>query len=227
MFNKTYELKNGKQLQIIRCGDAEIPYIKNLKNIMDPEVQSIGCMGVFQTTDVYFFKKLTAEDDYANLPISYGISSRKTIFLLAVIDGEIAGYIIAMGLWKNEEDFARKNISIFDIEVIRKYRRLGVASLLIESLKECAWENGYETIYSPSRTNSSIELNDNSAGIALYLHTGAIEFDCHSNHLMMVVLFGEEKAVEFMPPKDPDDEDDEIEEDGEDLGKSSYKWILI
>lgn len=222
MFRRSHLLKNGKQVEIIRCSEADIPYIKSLKNIMDEEVQNIAHMGTYKTTKMYFFKKLTATDGYENLPISYGISSSKTFFLLAVIDNEIAAYIVAMGMWRNEEDLGRKNLWLFDIEVISKYRRLGVASLLIESLKECGAENGYENIYSESRLNSSWN-SDNTAGINLFLKTRAIEL--HNIDFMKAVMFSEEEQYEELQIAD-DEAIDESSRFHLEMRAKSYKWRI-
>jgi GNAT superfamily N-acetyltransferase len=227
MFKKTHTLKNGRELEILRCTNDDLPYIKSLKNIMDDEVQTLYHMGTYKTTRMYYFKKLMAdpEDEYAQIPISAGLSSgNRNIFLLAVIDNEIAGYVIALGMWKKEESPARKNICIWDIEVISKYRRLSVAFLLMEALKEWSAENGYENIYSESRLNSTAKNTgrDNLPGINLFLKTGAIEL--HNIDIKKAVLFGEEEQYE------------EVQIDDENMSETSrfrletraksYKWII-
>jgi len=232
MFKKTHILTNGKKLDIIRCMESEIPYIKSRKNIMDKEVQKLAHMGTYQTTKVYLFKRLMSEDAtesahmkaaYINIPAERILSSHKDFFLLAVIDDEIAGYINSMGLWRDNEDFpARKNLFLWDVEVIRKYRKLGIATLLFESLKECGAENGYEYIYSDSNTNSSWINEDNSAGISLFLKTGAVELN--NVDAMQAVLLGEENENPYDAMElDEDDNmyDNEVHEE-----IKSYKWEI-
>ena len=237
MFKRTHMLKNGKQLEILRCTNDDIPYIKSLKNIMDDEVQNLYHMGTHKTTRMYYFKKLMAEpeSDYANIPIRASLSTanNKNIFLLAVINNEIAGYVQANGMWKKEEDPARKNICIWDIEVISKYRRLGIAFLLIEALKEWSAENGYDNIYSEYRTNSSWwntdkkSLKDNTAGINLYLKTGALELN--NIDTKKAVIFGEEEVFDEIPnigEKNMDEHERLRLQCFNEMRAKSYKWIL-
>lgn len=232
MFKRIHVLENGKNLEIIRCGQNEIPYIKSLKNIMDKEVQRLAHVGTYQTTKVYLFERLMAEeatedahtDDphtegahmkmaYTNIPAERVLTSSTSIFLLAVIDNEIVGYIHSMSLHRNDEDLpARKNLLLCDVEVIRKYRRLGIASLLFEALKACGTENGYEYLYSDSTTNSSAESEDLSPGINLFFKTGATELI--NMDAMQAVLFGEETGY------------DDINNEWDEEEVKTYKWNL-
>jgi len=221
MFKRNYQLKNGKKLEIVRCSDAEVPYIKNLKNIMDAEVQSIAHIGTYKSTKVYLFKKLMNEDEYSyeKTRIGDGLSSARTVFLLAVIDNEIAGYINSSGLWKNENDIARKNLLLFDVEVISRFGNLNIASLLINALRECGAENGYENIYSGSEHNSSL-INDNSAAmINLFIKTGAEELNFDAS---LAVLFGEDYAYESIWNATNNNHDNDY---CDSQNVKSYRWI--
>ncbi len=90
--------------------------------------------------------------------LRYIIENPNFIMLVAVLEGEIAGFIVA-----SIEDF-RDSIAghIYSIDVKPKYRRRGIGSKLLESIEEILGGMGAEVCYLEARA-------DNVAAINLYL----------------------------------------------------------
>ncbi|HBE83817.1 MAG TPA: AAC(3)-I family aminoglycoside N-acetyltransferase [Pyrinomonadaceae bacterium] len=78
-----------------------------------------------------YLKKLLAREDF--------------IPLVAVADGKVVGGLVAYVLQKFEQE--RSEIYIYDLAVLEEYRRQGIATGLINKLREMAREIGAYVIY--------------------------------------------------------------------------------
>ena len=94
------------------------------------------------------------------------------IALAAVKSGEVVGGIAAYELRKFEQE--RSEIYIYDLAVASEHRREGIATALIEKLKEIATERGAYGIF--VQANTSIE---DEPAIALYSKLGEREDVLH------------------------------------------------
>jgi len=94
------------------------------------------------------------------------------IALAAVKSGEVVGGIAAYELRKFEQK--RSEIYIYDLAVVSEHRREGIATALIEKLKEIAAERGAYAIF--VQANTSIE---DEPAIALYTKLGKREDVLH------------------------------------------------
>ena len=94
------------------------------------------------------------------------------IALAAVRSGEVVGGIAAYELRKFEQE--RSEIYIYDLAVASGYRREGIATALIEKLKEIAAERGAYVIF--VQADTSIE---DEPAIALYTKLGRRENVLH------------------------------------------------
>ncbi len=100
-----------------------------------------------------------------------GALGRPHVFALAAIDdGAVVGGLVAYQLDKLEQ--ARSEIYIYDLAVAEERRRRGVASALIERLRQMASERGVWVIYVQS------DHGDDPA-IALYTKLGTREDVMH------------------------------------------------
>ncbi|HYD57019.1 MAG TPA: AAC(3)-I family aminoglycoside N-acetyltransferase [Burkholderiales bacterium] len=94
-----------------------------------------------------------------------------TFIALAAVDGEsVVGGLAAYELKKFEQ--ARSEIYIYDLAVAARYRRQGIATALIESLRAIAAGRGAYVIFVQA------DLGDDAA-IALYSKMGAREDVLH------------------------------------------------
>ncbi len=73
------------------------------------------------------------------------LADDKFIALTANVDGELAGALAAYELVKFEAE--RSEIYIYDLAVIERYRRQGVATALIEEVKSIARDKGAWVIF--------------------------------------------------------------------------------
>jgi aminoglycoside 3-N-acetyltransferase I len=73
------------------------------------------------------------------------LADSKFIALVANVGGEMAGALAAYELVKYETE--RSEIYIYDLAVLERYRRQGVATALIDALKPIAEECGAWVIY--------------------------------------------------------------------------------
>lgn len=94
------------------------------------------------------------------------------IALAAIKDGEVVGGIAAYELRKFEQE--RSEIYIYDLAVILEHRREGIATALIEKLKEIAAERGAYVIFVQADTSTEDE-----PAIALYTKLGKREDVLH------------------------------------------------
>lgn len=100
------------------------------------------------------------------------LGSSMFIALTAVKNGEVVGGIAAYELMKFEQE--RSEIYIYDLAVALEHRREGIATALIEKLREIAAERGAYAIFVQADTN----IEDEPA-IALYTKLGKREDVLH------------------------------------------------
>lgn len=86
------------------------------------------------------------------------------IFLVAKVDEELAGFLYAYSL--TFPDQLHPEMFLYSIDTVEEHRKKGVASRLIETLKNISIEKGCAEIFVP--TNKS-----NEAAMGLYHKTGA------------------------------------------------------
>lgn len=96
------------------------------------------------------FSDVFGEEGYHGPPASRDhldrlLADNKFIALTAHIEGEMVGALAGYELVKFEAE--RSEIYIYDLAVREQYRRLGVASALIEALKPIARERGAWVIF--------------------------------------------------------------------------------
>ncbi|MDX2050889.1 MAG: AAC(3)-I family aminoglycoside N-acetyltransferase [Polyangiaceae bacterium] len=94
------------------------------------------------------------------------------IALAALVDGVVVGGLAAYELRKFEQE--RSEIYIYDLAVLAAHRRMGVATSLIEALKEIARARGAYVIY--VQADQGVE---DAAAIALYTKLGVREDVLH------------------------------------------------
>jgi aminoglycoside 3-N-acetyltransferase I len=73
------------------------------------------------------------------------LADEKFIALVAHVDGEMAGAIAAYELVKFEAE--RSEVYIYDLAVIERFRRRGVATALIEEVKSIALDKGAWVVF--------------------------------------------------------------------------------
>ena len=73
------------------------------------------------------------------------LADNKFIALVAYVDGEMAGAIAAYELVKFEAE--RSEIYIYDLAVIERYRRQGVATALIAAVQEIGRDKGAWVVF--------------------------------------------------------------------------------
>ncbi|MGB7086522.1 MAG: AAC(3)-I family aminoglycoside N-acetyltransferase [Phormidesmis sp.] len=112
------------------------------------------------------------------------LSGDTFIALAAVKSGEVVGGIAAYELMKFEQE--RSEIYIYDLAVVSRHRRQGVATALIEKLKEIAAERGAYVIF--VQADTSIE---DEPAIALYTKLGRRENVLHFD----IAIDGEQGAA--------------------------------
>ena len=98
------------------------------------------------------------------------LQKQHIIPLVAFADGKIVGGLVAYELDKFEQE--RREIYIYDLAVEESYRRRGVATALIQHLREIARQRGAWVIYVQA------DYGDEAA-IALYTKLGAREDVMH------------------------------------------------
>lgn len=100
------------------------------------------------------------------------LGSNMFIALIAVKNDEVVGGIAAYELMKFEQE--RSEIYIYDLAVVLEHRRKGIATALIEKLREIASERGAYIIF--VQADTSIE---DEPAIALYTKFGKREDVLH------------------------------------------------
>lgn len=120
----------------------------------------------FDDVDTYFGNP-PSESYLQNL-----LTSDTFIALIATMSDEVVGGIAAYELRKFEQE--RSEIYIYDLAVVVEHRRKGIATALIERLKQVAAERGAHTIFGQADTG----IEDEPA-IALYSKLGQREDVLH------------------------------------------------
>lgn len=134
-----------------------------------------GDIARFRAMNALFAAVFEDPDSYAAAPPSDAYADallrKEGVFpLVAIEHGEIIGALVAYELVKFER--ARSEIYIYDLAVAETHRRLGVATALIERLREIAAARGAWVIYVQA------DYGDEPA-IALYTKLGRREDVMH------------------------------------------------
>jgi len=87
------------------------------------------------------YQSAIPSDEYLN----HLLAREDFIPLVAVVDGNVVGGLAAYVLQKFEQE--RSEIYIYDLAVLEEYRRQGIATGLINKLREIAREIGAYVIY--------------------------------------------------------------------------------
>lgn len=148
-----------KNINLLRCREDDVSYIMGLQNFMHEEVQEFCCVKTERDKKIYLFS-------LGEKSIKKMLSSDKNIFIIAVSENNIIGFICAWGIWQEETDVSRKKLLIQDMSVLKEYRRLGVGTSLVETLKKYSIENGYEKLFAATS-------RDDIPAINLAMKTGA------------------------------------------------------
>lgn len=109
---------------------ADIRTFRELLSVFAEAFEDVNSYMSAQPSDVYL-SSLLERDDF--------------IPLVAVIDGKVVGGLAAYVLTKFEQE--RSEIYIYDLAVAANYRRRGIATGLINKLREIAREKGAWVIY--------------------------------------------------------------------------------
>ncbi|MGD1855119.1 MAG: AAC(3)-I family aminoglycoside N-acetyltransferase [Leptolyngbyaceae cyanobacterium] len=120
----------------------------------------------FDETDTYTAKR--PSQDY----LQRLLGSETFIALAAIKNDEVIGGIAAYELIKFEQE--RSEIYIYDLAVALEHRREGIATALIETLKDIAVERGVYGIFVQADTSE-----EDKAAIALYTKLGKRERVLH------------------------------------------------
>jgi aminoglycoside 3-N-acetyltransferase I len=134
-----------------------------------------GDIARFRAMNALFAAVFEDPDSYAAAPPSdayvEALLRNETVFpLVAIEQGEIVGALVAYELVKFEQ--ARSEIYIYDLAVSEAHRRQGVATALIQRLRELAAERGAWVLYVQA------DYGDEPA-IALYTKLGRREDVMH------------------------------------------------
>ena len=104
------------------------------------------------------------------------LASDSFICLVATADGSVIGGMAAYELRKMERE--RSEIYLYDLAVLESHRRQGVATALIDRLRQVARERGAWVVYVQADTGE-----EDAAAIALYSALGnreeVLHFDIH------------------------------------------------
>lgn len=96
------------------------------------------------------------------------LSNPSNYFLVAFLDKKAAGFVMGYQLdcWHKD----KKEMLLYDIEVLKQFRRHGIGTMLIESLKDFATKDGFEELW--LLTNKS-----NKAAMEFYKRSGGLQKD--------------------------------------------------
>lgn len=117
-------------MSAIDYGHADIGQLKALLRVFSDAFE-----------DPESYQSAIPSDEYLNKLLS----RKDFIPLVAVVDGAVVGGLAAYVLQKFEQE--RSEIYIYDLAVDEKYRRQGIATGLINKLREIAREIGAWVIY--------------------------------------------------------------------------------
>lgn len=140
---------------IRRLSPADIPLLRKLNAMFG---------AAFGEPDTY--QGAPPGDDY----VRRVLRMEQVIVLVALADEDVVAGLVAYELDKLERE--RSEIYIYDLAVAEPYRRRGIATALVESLREIARERGAWVIYVQA------DYGDDPA-IALYQKLGSREDVLH------------------------------------------------
>jgi len=116
--------------------------------------------------DVEVYTRAPTDDSY----LCSLLGKEHVIVLVALVSGQVVGGLVAYELEKFER--ARSELYIYDLAVAEDYRRRGVATALIQQLRDIAASRGVWVIYVQA------DYGDNAA-IGLYEKLGVREDVMH------------------------------------------------
>lgn len=142
-------------VKICRLGPADIQLLRKLNALFGAAFEDSETYGAEPPSDAYL----------------EGLLAKEHVFALAALAGEdVLGGLVAYELYKFER--ARSEIYIYDLAVGIKHRRQGIATALIEYLREIAAQRGAWVVYVQA------DYGDDPA-IALYEKLGTREEVLH------------------------------------------------
>jgi len=160
-----------KNINLLRCTEENISYVMGLKNFTHEEVQDFGCIRTERDKRICIF----ALDEEG---MKKALSNKDYFLIIAVSEENIMGFIFAFGFGKNVTDITKNKLLINDMAVLKEYKESDVGTLLIEKLKECSSQNGYEQLFASTWRDDIPEIN-------LYVKTGAKKFHGQALSAMM------------------------------------------
>ena len=144
-------------IKVRRLGPTDIADMREVNQLFATEFDDVVSYGSAPPGDAYFERAL---------------SRAETIVLVASLNGEIVGALVAYVLQKLEQE--RSEIYIYDLAVAADHRRKGIATRLIEQVQRIAAELGAWVIYVQADTGE-----EDQAAIALYEKLGTREEVLH------------------------------------------------
>lgn len=145
----------GTSFRIYRLGSSDIGLLRALNEMFGE------AFGEYET-----YTEAPASDDY----LSGVLSKEHVMVLVAVVTDHVVGGLVAYELDKLERQ--RREFYIYDLAVALGYRRQGIATALIESLREIAVRRGAWVVYVQA------DYGDDAA-VALYEKLGVREEVMH------------------------------------------------
>ena len=109
---------------------------------------------------------------------------KKWVPAMAFIANEIAGFVMGYKLdsWHRNE----KEILLYDIEVLQKFRRYGIGTKLVEALKGLAVKERFKELWIP--TNKS-----NKGAVEFYKKIGGIQK--YNDDIFFTLLLKDDKTL--------------------------------
>lgn len=150
-----YDRPMSAAFRLHRLTPADLPRARALNALFGQAFGDLATYGAEPPTDAYLGTQLAKEH---------------VIALVALVAEEIAGGLVAYELDKLER--ARREIYIYDLAVAEAHRRKGIATALIERLREIAAERGAWVVFVQA------DYGDDPA-IALYEKLGSREEVLH------------------------------------------------
>lgn len=134
-----------------------------------------GDIALFRELNIMFGKAFDDVDSYGAKPpidayVEAWLAKEHAFALVAVADGAVVGGLVAYELDKFEQ--ARREMYIYDLAVEKRYRRQGIATALINGLRNLARDRGAWVIFVQA------DYGDDPA-IALYEKLGVREEVLH------------------------------------------------
>lgn len=120
---------SGRRGRII-FDEANLPQLKELLGVFAEAFEDAGSYLSAQPSDEYLNELLSRQD---------------FVSLVAVAEGKVVGGLAAYALRKFEQE--RSEIYIYDLAVLESHRRQGIATGLINRLREIAREVGAYVIF--------------------------------------------------------------------------------